>query len=121
MLVADEELQADYTRDFLLACMSHPAVQGVTMWGMGDADHWKKNAVLYRSDWTLKPSGEEWVKLVEGAWKTQTNGVTDAAGAFAAEAFYGVYDVQVEAGGVRKTRTVRVRSGMQDVTIEMNR
>jgi len=120
VLVADEELQAEYTRDFLLVCMSHPAVQGVTMWGMGDADHWKKNAVLYRGDWTLKPSGEEWVKLVEGEWKTRTNGVTDAAGEFVAEGFHGVYDVQIEAGAVRKTRTVRLRSGTQDVTIEMN-
>lgn len=66
----DEELQADYLRDFLIACYSHPAVNGFTMWGFWERDHWKPDAAMYRRDWTPKPNAEAWIELVLGEWRT---------------------------------------------------
>lgn len=31
--IDDEQLQADYLRDFLLACFSHPSVELIQQWG----------------------------------------------------------------------------------------
>ncbi|MFO1528239.1 MAG: endo-1,4-beta-xylanase [Kiritimatiellia bacterium] len=37
----DEELQAGYTRDFLTAMFSHPAVSAVLTWGFWESRHWR--------------------------------------------------------------------------------
>ncbi|RUT68005.1 hypothetical protein D0817_23640 [Flavobacterium cupreum] len=50
----DEELQADYTRDFLIACYSHPTVSGFVKWGFWQNAHWKPDAAMFRTDWTAK-------------------------------------------------------------------
>ncbi len=39
--VADEQVQADYTRDFLTICFSHPAMKGFMIWGFWEGAHWK--------------------------------------------------------------------------------
>lgn len=44
----DEALQAYHTRDFLIACHSHPLVTGFTVWGFGQGAHWKPDAATYR-------------------------------------------------------------------------
>jgi hypothetical protein len=47
----DEELQADYTRDFLTLAYSHPTVVGVQLWGFWERSHWKPEAA--------RPSGSK--------------------------------------------------------------
>jgi endo-1,4-beta-xylanase len=42
----DEELQADYTRDFLIALDSHASVVGVQHWGFGETAHWIPRAAM---------------------------------------------------------------------------
>ncbi|MEM6315711.1 MAG: endo-1,4-beta-xylanase, partial [Planctomycetota bacterium] len=36
----DEQLQADYTRDFVTAAFAHPAIEGVTFWGFWEGQMW---------------------------------------------------------------------------------
>ncbi|MBC7938578.1 MAG: endo-1,4-beta-xylanase, partial [Chitinophagaceae bacterium] len=52
MNTPDEALQADYTRDFLIALYSHKAVTGFIMWGFWESAHWKPAAAMFRSDWS---------------------------------------------------------------------
>ncbi|MEW6046999.1 MAG: endo-1,4-beta-xylanase [Bacillota bacterium] len=106
--IEDEELQAAYLRDFFTAVFSHPAVEGILMWGFWDGAHWKQNAPLYRRDWTLKRSGRAWLDLVFGQWWTNEAGTTDANGTFATRGFLGDYEVEVSAGGRRETVAVRL-------------
>ena len=39
--VADEQLQADYFRDFLIASFSHPEINGILLWGFWEGQHWR--------------------------------------------------------------------------------
>ena len=58
IVMQDEELSGNFTRDFYTALFSHPSVGGIVMWGFWDADHWKNNSPVYRKDWSLKACGQ---------------------------------------------------------------
>ena len=107
----DEELQADYTRDFLIACYSHPAVTGFIMWGFWQPRHWKPDAALYRADWSEKPNGALWRDLVLREWRTRAAGRTDADGALVLRGHLGRYEISVSRAGSRAERAVHLALG----------
>jgi len=107
VVIDDEEVAGKYTHDFYTALFSHPKVESITMWGFWDAAHWKRNAPLYRADWSLKPAGEAYRKLVLETFRTNASGKTDAGGKFATRGFFGEYEVVVRAAG--KEQRVRHR------------
>jgi GH35 family endo-1,4-beta-xylanase len=118
--IADERLQADYLRDFLTVCFSHPKVKGVLMWGFWEGRHWKPRAALFRKDWSVKPNGQAWTDLVLKAWWTEAEGKTDAAGRFRARGFLGRYDVTAEAEGKTKTVTIDLPAGGTIFTLALD-
>ncbi|MDO8540154.1 MAG: endo-1,4-beta-xylanase [Opitutaceae bacterium] len=87
----DEELQADYTRDFLTAVFSHPTVVGFQMWGFWERAHWIPRGAMYRADFSEKPNARAYKALVLDQWRTRANGTTDARGEFRVRAFHGDY------------------------------
>jgi len=95
----DEQVQADYTRDFLIAMFSHPSVVGVQLWGFWEGAHWQPQSALYRRDWTEKPSGAAYRRLVKETWHTDASGLTDATGHWHVRGFYGRYAITVALGG----------------------
>jgi endo-1,4-beta-xylanase len=97
----DETLQADFTRDFLLATFSHPAVDAVLMWGFWAGRHWRADAALYRRDWSAKPNAEVWSDLVLKQWRTDVRGQTDGSGAYRVRGFLGEYEIEATAGQLR--------------------
>ena len=103
---ADEALQADYTRDFLTMVFSHPAVTGFQMWGFWEGAHWLPRGALYRRDFSEKPNGETFRRLVHEVWQTHVEARTSDDGRVASRAFYGRYDVTVTWRG--QTRVVSV-------------
>jgi GH35 family endo-1,4-beta-xylanase len=105
---ADEELQADYTRDFLIALYSHPSVTGFTKWGFWERKHWKPDAAMFRADWSEKPNAKVWRDLVRGAWLTNVEATTDAVGNLTTRGHLGDYEFNVTVGGkpLRQMRTV---------------
>jgi GH35 family endo-1,4-beta-xylanase len=112
----DEKLAAAYTRDFYTAAFSHPAVQGVVMWGFWDGSHWKNNAPLYRKDWSLKPAGAAYRQLVLTDWNTDVKAQTGADGALKARGFLGEYVVTASHGGKQgEARATLVREGSRVV------
>lgn len=96
---ADEQLQADYTRDFLIALYSHPSVTGFTKWGFWEKKHWKSDAAMFRADWSEKPNAKVWRDLVRGQWLTKVLATTDAAGNVATRGHLGDYEFNVTLGG----------------------
>ena len=106
MNTADEALQADYTRDFLTMVFSHPAVTGFQMWGFWEGAHWLPRGAMYRRDWSEKPNGETFRRLVHEVWRSAAAGRTDDDGRFATRAFYGQYQVTVTWRG--RTRVMAV-------------
>jgi GH35 family endo-1,4-beta-xylanase len=103
VVIDDDELAAKYVRDFYTVLFSHPAVSTLVMWGFWDGNHWKKNAVMYRQDMTLKPGGQAYRDLVLGKWRTEAQGRSDARGVFSTRGFKGDYEIIVNAGGQTKT------------------
>jgi endo-1,4-beta-xylanase len=103
VVIDDEELAARYIRDFYTLLFSHPAVSTLVMWGFSDGNHWKKNAVMYRGDATLKPGGQAYRELVLEKWRTDAKGSTDANGVFLTRGFKGDYEIVVTAAGQTKT------------------
>lgn len=98
----DENLQAQYLRDYLTVSFSHPAVRGFLMWGFWEGRHWRPNAAMIRRDWTAKPALEAWKKLIYSDWWTDVEGQTGEDGMFRVRAFLG--DYEIDAAG----RTVAV-------------
>jgi endo-1,4-beta-xylanase len=103
--IPDEDVAGQYTRDFYTTLFSHPAVSTLIMWGYWDTNHWKKNAIMYRDDFSIKPGGQAYKDLVLGKWRTDEKGATDAKGTFTTLGFKGDYEIVVKTGD--KTQTVK--------------
>lgn len=94
----DEALQADYTRDFLLAAFSHPAVEGIYLWGFWDGAHWRPNAGLFRKDWSERLQLRAFEQLVKDEWSPQLHLKTDASGVARFRGFPGEYQARLSGG-----------------------
>ena len=95
----DEVLAADYLRDILTISFSHPAVERFLIWGFWDNNHWFGDAPIYRGDKTIKPSGEEFLRLVFEEWWTDAALTADASGEAQMRGFKGTYRLQADAEG----------------------
>ena len=108
MAGGDEALEADYLRDCLLVCYSHPAYTGFLTWGFWAGAHWKPEAALWRKDWSEKPAAKVWRSLVCDAWATHASGVTSDQGEYGANVHLGLYEITVESGGKTQRYTTTV-------------
>ena len=94
--VPDEELMADFTADFLTACFSHPAVDGVVAWGFWAGSHWRPESAFFDRQWNPTAWGKRWVDLTENQWKTRVTTPLDPSGAaIKLRVFKGDYEVRV--------------------------
>jgi GH35 family endo-1,4-beta-xylanase len=89
----DEQLAADYLRDCLIACFSHPAYDGFMLWGFWEGSHWIPEAALWRKDWSVKPIGEVWEDWTTKRFHTRKTLVTDHQGRISWRGFKGTYRV----------------------------
>ncbi|MEV1174278.1 endo-1,4-beta-xylanase [Nonomuraea sp. NPDC049784] len=102
----DEQLQADYTRDFLTTMFSMPQVTGVSTFGFWEGDTWDPKRALFRTDYTPKPNALAWRDLIYGKWWTKASATTGPTGSTTVRGFLGDYTVKVSAGGVTKEAAV---------------
>ncbi len=92
---SDEDLQVAYTRDFLTAAFSHPAVTGVMSWGFWAGSHWKPRAAFWSKDWSLRPNGKVFLDLIQNEWWTNAELKTDAVGRAVVRGFCGDYEITI--------------------------
>jgi GH35 family endo-1,4-beta-xylanase len=92
---SDEKTQAEFTRDLLTICFSHPRVDAFLMWGFWEGRHWRPRGAMLRRDWSPKPNYEVWRDLVHKQWWTDTTAATAADGTVKVRAFLGDYTVEV--------------------------
>lgn len=114
---ADEELQAQFTRDLMTAAFSHPAVTDFLMWGFWEGSHWKPQGAMIRRDWSEKPNYRVWRELVFERWHTDASGATGSDGAFAFRGFKGEYEITVETGGTAVAAAAEILRDGQVVRI----
>ena len=107
--INQQDVQADYTRDFLTMVFSHPSVEGILLWGFWESRHWEPNAAMYTKDWTIKPNGLVYNDLVLNKWRTRdTTLVTDASGLVTLNGFLGTYTYTIHFDGKESTGSLSV-------------
>lgn len=114
----DEELQADYTRDFFILAFSHPSVVGIQLWGFWERSHWIPIAAMYRGDWSEKPNAVAYKSLVLDRWRTRIEQSTAANGTLTARGFHGEYRVTVDSDGRHAGQTFTLAPG-ESATVEV--
>lgn len=92
----EDELRADYMRDFLTVCFSHDKVDGILHWGFWAKRHWLPNTALFNQDWTIRPHGKAYEDLVFKTWWTDQSVTTDADGVASVRGFLGDYNIIVD-------------------------
>jgi GH35 family endo-1,4-beta-xylanase len=105
----DEELKAGEIVDYYKICFSHPAVEGILMWGFWEGANWIPVSSLYNRDWTPTPAAEAYQNLISKEWWTKISGTADKTGIFSTAAFFGKYKVTV--GGISKETELTKASG----------
>ena len=88
----DEELAADYTRDMLITCFSHPAYTSFLLWGFWEGSHWEPTAASWKKDWTILKRGEVLEEWLGKRWRTEVSLTTDSSGTVRWRGFPGWYD-----------------------------
>lgn len=95
---ADEQLQADYFRDFLTASFSDPEINGIVLWGFWEGQDWRPDAALFRKNWSIKPNGQVWEDLVMKKWWTNLHGTSAVDGTYSTRGFLGDYLLSAKSG-----------------------
>lgn len=108
----DDETAAQYTSDFLTMVFSHPGVDAFIMWGFWDNNHWKNNALMFDSDWNLKPAGQAFIDKVFDEWWTNETVSSGADGVVSTRGFKGEYKVSVSHNGMQRDTIIRLEDDM---------
>ena len=96
----DEEQYAKDMERFYRLCLAHPAVVGVTRFGMWQPEMWNKlwpvqECHLWNEDWTMTPAGEVYQHLVTNEWVTRGSGEIDERGQLRFRGYFGTYRLDV--------------------------
>ncbi len=113
----DNELQADYLRDFYTIIFSHPAAEAIISWGFWEKYHWLPDAAWYTKKWEEKPIAAMHKKMVFDEWWTDENGTTGTNGKYEVRGFNGDYLVSVKHDG--KTVTQKATLSNDGTTVEI--
>ncbi len=113
------EQEVAVARAVLDGAFEHPAVDGITVWGFDDFNHWRGNALLYdnlrdtdsgttrvKVDPVLKDTGQLWIDKVKGEWWEDHNGTSSSNGEYTANTFKGTHRVTVTVNGKTKEEIV---------------
>ncbi|MDQ8187353.1 endo-1,4-beta-xylanase [Pelagicoccus sp. SDUM812002] len=113
------EDQVALTDSVITAAFEHPAVDGITIWGLDDLTHWRGNSIMYDNmaegstsnnripeDPALKETGQLWIDKVKGEWWEDHNGSSSSTGKYVANTFKGTHRVTVTFNGETKEQIV---------------
>lgn len=120
--VDDDEwrsVQADYTRDFLTAVVSHPAITAFITWGFWEGRMWRPDGAFVSEDFELTSAGQAYVDLVYDEWWTETSGRTDADGNLTVRGFKGTYDVRAKTEDEPVATTVTLDGDESTIVIDV--
>jgi endo-1,4-beta-xylanase len=110
MDVTTPDVREQYTRDFLTATFSHPAVTEFLFWG-----HNTGKSDIYRADGMPGVMGKAFFDLVHKEWKTRITDKTNAQGMVKSRGFYGKYSCIVEINGKKQDFDFEILPGAKTV------
>lgn len=94
--IDDEQLQADWERDFLTLCFSHPNVRSFVRWGWWNGI---SSGGFLDQQFKPLPNGEAFLKLVFKDWWTEQEGQSNRDGHYQLRGFYGDYQINITHNG----------------------
>jgi GH35 family endo-1,4-beta-xylanase len=103
LVTEDEEKKARYLDAFYRICFSHPAVEGILMWGFWEGRHWRPKAALWKKDWSETPAARAYHELVWKEWWSRVDGTIGKDGTFTCRVFLGTHSVRVGGKDVEVT------------------
>jgi endo-1,4-beta-xylanase len=87
----DPLVRADRLEDAMRICFSHPAVEGIVLWGFWEGRHWRgADAALVNLDWTINAAGQRLLDLLD-EWTTEADLTTNTDGRTEFRGFLGTY------------------------------
>ncbi len=96
---ADVNERADDLEKFYRVAFSHPAINGVTLWGWWGGNHSLGAAgAVVDQDFTINAAGQRYLDLIE-EWTTAFSASTGRFGTLATRGFHGTYEVSITAPG----------------------
>ncbi len=110
----DDSLAADYLRDSLIACFSHPAYDGFLLWGYWEGSHWLPEAALWKKNWTPKANALVWEDWIGQRWHTRQTVTSDAEGMVKWRGFKGTYHI-----GIGDAKTLPFHPGSADSLVSV--
>jgi len=90
MDIQDPMIREQYTKDFMIAALSHPSVSEFLFWGYVKDE--RKKVDIFNKDGSLGAMGKAYFSLVHDAWKTNLVGKTNAEGFVNGRGFFGTYE-----------------------------
>ncbi|SEQ14068.1 Endo-1,4-beta-xylanase, GH35 family [Hyunsoonleella jejuensis] len=90
MDIQDPEIREQYTKDFMIATLSHPKVREFLFWGFVEDE--RKKVDVYNKDWSLGAMGKAFFSLVHDQWNTNLVGNSNERGVIDGTGFYGEYE-----------------------------
>ncbi len=116
----DEDLQAQFTRDFMTAVFSVENVSSITTWGFWEGCMYQPKAAMVDYDFNLRKNGEVWLDMIYNQWWTDESGSTAANGRYSTRAFKGEQRVAVTYGGAHKEINASVLDSPVTLTFMYN-
>ena len=95
MTLEAEAQKAQDLADYYRICFSHPAVDGILMWGFWSEMNWIPESSLYDRDWKPAPALQAYQDLVFKEWWTNETVQSDSDGTVEIPAFFGTYRISV--------------------------
>ena len=92
----DEDIKARSLVDLYTVGFGHPAVDGILMWGFWEGAMWRKDAHLWKRDWTPTKAARAYRHLVYEKWWTKFEGTADEQGICEVPVFFGRHAVAVD-------------------------
>lgn len=113
----NEEIAANYLRDFLTATFSHESTDGFFFWNFWDGATWQSPAAnIFNLDWTMKPAGEAFIDLVFNEWWTNEQKTANTNGVVNARVFKGMHEITYICNGETVTEAINLADN-QEITI----
>jgi GH35 family endo-1,4-beta-xylanase len=97
----DEDLQAQFTHDFMTVAFSHPQVNSIVTWTPME-NHHRPYAAFFKKDFSIRPVGEVWKNLTQKTWSTKVKKYLKK-GDLSFRGFKGKYLIQADYKGKSKT------------------
>jgi endo-1,4-beta-xylanase len=117
--VDEDQVHAEFTRDFITACFANPRVTSFLAWGFWEGHHWIPKASMLKKDWTARPAAKVWNDLFKHAWWTDLSGTTNIHGEWEGRGFRGKHTVTVSVNGKSKTFPVQIGEQPKGLKLKM--